>query len=351
MKNGKILKMIGILSAACILSGCTVNLPAAVSSETDFSEEASFLTSEVYLETSEDFSEGAADEGWSKPEVKESDSDLKSEFVKKSGIDESKIVLFMQDDYDADGSEEAFVLAGTEEDYYGEDMLVNGDIWFIGSDVCEQISGNGAMGVAKKEHTMKMGNTTYVIFDNVYATALVSYAWSVEDGKAVEAPFSKKGQIITDTDEENRFRIMDNSYDMTYDSATGTTIGHTWKTYYFFYNSEDDKVYEYGGTNVDQNVASNFCGIDLIKDYLPKGDQVTSLFIRGNGLLVMNYEHKTGDDIDYYHFIYDWDKESFLDDFGEANMEPQAGTYREALCPEIASYPQIEGPDGTVYGE
>ena len=46
------------------------------------------------------------------------------------------------------------------------------------------------------------------------------------------------------------------------------------------------------------------------------------------------------------NYIYDFSKESLVDDIGEiTGEEPLWGIYLEALCPEIANYPEVPGPN------
>ena len=350
MKNKKAVKLLGIVLAGVLMSGCTINLPQTVPAETaSTKEEVSAVadSSEVKEETSSVTEETQiSSQGETAQNVQ---TDLKAKLVEQQNVDEKAIVYFNQDDYDGDGKEEAFALIGEEEDEYGEQTLVNGDVWFVSESECKRLTETMAMGFNESSNVMTMGTTNYVLFNEVFVTSLLTHAWSVENGKAVEAPFSKVGSILTGYDGENRFRIVDSSYDCTLDD-TGMMTGHTWKSYYFFYNPETDEINEYGGTDVDSDAAEGLCGIDIIEKYLPKGDQADSLYIRGNGLLILNYEHKNGEFTEFYHYIYDFDKGYLVDDAREETDEnPLPGVCRKALCPELAVYPQIEGPNGNVY--
>ena len=280
-------------------------------------------------------------------EEESKDSDLKKDFMEKTGKKEADIALFEQDDYDGDGKEEAFILVGEVVDEYEDNKTVSGSLWFISEKDCKKLSDTISMGFNAPLRTMKMGKTDYVLVDEVYVTARVTQVWYVSEGKAVEASFSSVGEVITGMEgDPDRFRIMDSSYDATYDVSSDVWMGHTWKSYYFFYDSEDDKIHEYGGTDIDDATAEYWCGRDIVDELLPKGDKIDSLFCRGNSLIVLNYEHEQDGCIDYYHYIYDFNKGCLVDDTrNETNEEPLNGIYLEALCPELASYPEVPGPN------
>ncbi len=275
-----------------------------------------------------------------------SGADLKKMLLEESGAKESQIAAFIQDDLDGDGEEEAFAVIGEEVDDYGDQKIIDGTVWFAGAGGCEPLHGPAGMGLYDRIRTMKMGDNEYVLFDEVYATSLLTYAWSVSGGEAVEAPFSTLGEVLTDTgDGPDRFRIMDSSYDGMYDPDIDSWMGHTWKHYYFFADENGD-VREYAGTETVRENVIYLSGADVVGDKLPAGDKMTSLFCRGNGLIVMNYEHTEDGYVTRRHVIYDLTEGHYVDDAGEPNDgQPLDGLCKEALCPEIASYPELPVPD------
>ena len=281
-------------------------------------------------------------------QVKEDEAgDLKKDFMEKTGKKEADIAFFGQDDYDGDGKEEAFILVGEVIEEYEENKIVNGNLWFISEKECKKLSDTLSMGFNAPYRTMKMGKINYVLIDEVYVTSRLTQAWYVSEGKACEASFSLVGEVIAGMEgDPDRFRIVDSSYDATYDPSSDMWLGHTWKSYYFFYDSEDDKIHEYGGTEIDDETAAYWCGKDIVDELLPKGDKIDSLFCRGNSLIVLNYEHEEDGLINYYHYIYDFNKGCLVDDTrSETNNEPLGGTYHDSLCPELASYPEVPGPN------
>ncbi len=276
--------------------------------------------------------------------------DLKTMLLNETGAGEDEIVSFCQEDFDDDGSQEAFALIGKSTDDYGDMQLIEGDVWFAGKAGCKKIHDTAGMGFSDTIRFMTMGDTKYILIDEVYVTSMLTDVWYVSAGDVNEAAFSKRGEVITDLDGENRFRIVDSSYDSMYDPDMESFIGHTWKSYYFFYNSEDAKVYEYGGTEIDEETAEYWCKRDIVKELLPAGDQLINLFCRGNSLVVMNYEHVDDGFKNFYHYIYDFDSGHLVDDTRNVSgEEPLEGICLEALCPDMANYPQVPGPDDRLF--
>ena len=207
------------------------------------------------------------------------------------------------------------------------------------------------MGIKSEPHYMTLGDTDYIIFDDVFMSESYSYVYYVEDSEVQEFELSGLGAIWGDEREDDRFSITDSTYDARYDAEMGFMIGHTWKKYYFFYDSENGNICEYGGTWIDAATVEFWTGRDLINELIPEGDTIDSVFMRGNGMIVINYEHADEDgSIDYYHYIYDTLRMSFINDLGmETEEEPLEGTCLIALIPEMASYPEVPGPDGQVW--
>ncbi len=339
-----------ILMLACLfLAGCGGSKKA---------EDASAGYSELISKKKEELEESgkreeeaeAADPDEEEPEEDVPEDDGKDEgedslldvLAGETGIDDEP-VLFYEDDFDGDGLEEAFALVGEENDDYDGMRVAEGSVYFVTKDGAAELFGPAAIAVYDVPRTMVMGDVTYVLFDQVFTTALVTHVWSVSGGDAVEAPFSAKGEVLTDTPgEEGRFAIMDDEYDCMYDQASDSWMGHSWKNYYFFYNSEDGEVQEYAGTEIDRENVIYLCGRDLVGDLVPKGARVDSLFCRGNGMIVINYAQTEDGCVNYSHIIYDFSDETFVDDFGmKCGEEPQGGICKEALCPEIANYPNV----------
>ena len=171
----------------------------------------------------------------------------------------------------------------------------------------------------------------------------------MEDGELYEATFSKVGYISTQ-EGNGRFGVVVSAYDAEYDPDISQMIGHTWKKYIFFYNSEEDEIQEFAGTEVDIATADFWVGEGFVDSLVPDTDMITDISIRGNGLVVINYTVAAQAGDYFYHYIYDMEKESLVDDNGdETDDTPLSGTYALTVCPWIANYPEVPGPDDVVW--
>ncbi len=275
-------------------------------------------------------------------ESNQMDVDLREKLITEGNIKDDEIRLFRQEDFDNDGTDEAFALVmRNNAKEFDDGQIVEGDVWFVSMKECKKILESEGMGLDVTDRNFVLGNTKYELFDDVYATGSLTYAWYVAGSEVKDAPFSKIGTVITDADDKDHFRILDSNYDALYDPEVGGMLGHTWKQYYFFYDENSDRICEYGGTDVEQSEAEYLCGIDIVREYLPEGDKLNNLFYRGNGLMVMNYEHEEDGYIYNYHLIYDFIDAKFIDDNGEeTGIEPLEGIYAKALCPDMAVYPE-----------
>ena len=287
----------------------------------------------------------------------ESDSkedELKEKIIAESGCEKDDIKCFLMDDFDSDGSYEAFAIVG---DGIDEDFgcVYNSEAWFVTDSKCEKITKSVGMGLGNAIRTMTIGDINYVIIDDLFVSESYSFVYYVSGGSVSEAEFSHIGTVWVDVLNSDTFSIINSSYDMRLENSIGgLPIGHTWKKYYFFYSPEENKIYEYAGTSIDEKTVEFWTGRDLITELVPAGDTINDVSMRGNGLIAINYEHEEEDgSISYYHYIFDTLQGYFIDDNGkETNEEPLPGIYLKSLCPNMASYPEVPGPDGDVwYGD
>ena len=336
--------MVGILLAGCQKS-TSDDLADKLKEIAQASEVQSEVQSEAQPEEKQEEKQEETD-GGNEPAATKEKVDLKESLIKETGAADDEIAVFAPDDFDGDGKEEAFALVGRVIDEFDSKNTIDGTVWFVSEDGCSKLTDSAGMGMYDEPRYMTMGDIKYVMFDEAYATALVTYVWSVSDGVAVEASFSGLGEVhINTADGENRFRIMDSSYDCMYNPESDSWLGHTWKDYYFFYNSEDKEVQEYAGTDITDETVEFLCGKDLIAELVPKTDQISGVFCRGNSLIVINYEHVADGCVMYYHYIYDFGKESLVDDSREeCGEEPLDGICKAALCEKIANYPEVPTP-------
>ena len=338
-------KSLLILSAILTISLCACSSSVTPPDATPASEESEAEEAVESAESADDNADETDNKSSDEDKTEEKLPGLKDVLSDKAGVDEADIIDIVERDYDGDGSKEAFAITGKEIDEFESKSLVEGSAWYVTQDSAEKLLDSEAMGLSDTIRIMVMGDSKYALIDEMYATAIVTHVFTVSDKSAVEAPFSAKGELITGLDEDEAFRIMDSSYDMMYDDEIGGAIGHTWKHYYFFYDNESDKIYEYGGTDISREDAEYVCGRDLIGELIAPSDKVEGMFLRGNGLLVLNYTHPVDGGFENHHYIYDILHGKFVDDCrDECGEEPQDGICLAALCPDIAYFPELPVP-------
>ncbi len=342
-KNQIVLKMAGFLLGVMLLGGCAGTYGDAALSATEPAKEPEKSTEETAEEP--DAGEAAADaDSEQEQSEKKNEPDLKAVLIEESGAKEDDIAFFHKEDFDGDGAEEAFAIIGKRADDYGNFSLVEGEVWFAGAGECRKLGDCDGMGFSDKDRLMVLGNTKYVMFDEIYATGVLTDVWYVSAGKASDASFSGIGEVIHDDyDAEGCFRIRDSSYDCMFDPEVNGTLGHTWKNYYFYYDEADGSVHEFGGAGIDTKKAQELSGRDLVKELIPAGAAVDSIYYRDNKQIVINYENKEDEYTYFYHYIFDLERDCLIDDTSEeTGEEPLEGICLKALCPDMAVCPKVE---------
>ncbi len=257
--------------------------------------------------------------------------------LSNAGITEEDIQFVDYDDFDYDGVYEAFAITGKKQDYDSYDAnVIEGSIWFITPDKCVKLKDSDGMGILARDRIMDFINKKYVLFDAVYATGLPTYAFCVDGSDVSEATFSFHGEI-TDPNNEGEFRIIDSSYDAEYDPDVEVTLGHTWKSYYFYFDNAQNAVREYEGKEISAEDANSISGRNLVEECLKPDDNLESIINRSNGLIHVNYSRTDSDKhVYYFHRTWDCNNECFIDDMGEKSDEECEGTYSISLCPMLA---------------
>ncbi len=267
---------------------------------------------------------------------------LTAKLVNGAGVDNDDIRFFDINDFDGDGGYEGFALTGPEPDYdFYEDGLLEGSIYFVNDDTCEKLADSNGMGFVLNDRILDFGSRKYILFNDAYATGILTYAFEVNGSKASETAFSRLGEVA-EPDDTDLFRIVDSSYDAEYDPEIDGYVGHTWKSYYFHYDIETDSVREYGAVEVSNEKAAKLCGHDLVAECLEDGDTLEGIYNRANGLYHINYSSTDQNGmVDYYHRTWDNLQGCYINDLYEKSDEECSGKYLTELCPDIADYPDI----------
>lgn len=273
---------------------------------------------------------------------KEIEKEFTAKLVDETGFAEEDIRFFDIGDFDDNGEYEGFALIGPEPDYdFYEAGLLEGGVWFVNKDSVEKLVDSEGMGFVLGDRILDFNTKKYVLFNDAYATGILTYAFEVNGNKASEADFSRLGEVA-DPDDTDLFRIVDSSYDAEYDPEIDAYVGHTWKSYYFYFDHETDSVWEYGATEISNEKANELCGHDFVAECLSAGDKLESIYLRNNGIYHINFSRTDQNGVvDYYHFNWDNAQGCYVNDMYEKSDEECQGSYRTELCPGIADYPEV----------
>ena len=344
MKNGRIKLLLGIVLALS-LCGCYGDSGAATKEapqQTAESEKESVDNNDAssQAESTADAESQSEVEETAKEAQADPSEEFKTVISKESGRPQEDIRFFDMDDFDKDGEYEAFALVGDEADYdFDEAGLVEGNVWFVNSAGAQKLTEGFGMGIRCQDRMLDFGSKKYIVFGDVYATGEMSYVFEVNKNTVSEAAFSCRG-TVQNQDGDN-FRIVDSSYDAELDPAIDGLLGHTWKSYYFYYDKELDSVKEYGGSEISNEKAKELTGHDFTAESLQADDKLGNIYYRRNGLININYSRPGSDGcISYLHRTWVIEKGYYIDDYAEKSDEEQSGTYLPELCPEIAVYPE-----------
>lgn len=179
---------------------------------------------------------------------------LRKNVLIKSGLDEDAILFMDYDDYDGDGIYEAFVFCGKSYDYYGE-INYSGNFWFVGADQCMRLPERfGSRSYRKIDGLMTLGyEQKYLYYYSDYCfTANISGIWTVENGEPVEINLPQSGQVVYRGDPYG-FELWVDSYNNYYEPDGDLWTGHTWRPYFYHYDSQAGQLTPDESQNLSPN--------------------------------------------------------------------------------------------------
>lgn len=209
-----------------------------------------------------------------------------------------ELLLFDCADFDGDGREEGFALAGIREDGF-----VSGKLWFAGesSDAVSVVPGCTADSTAADENAQKEKELSLLDASHIYempdgkkfwqvetfgGSVSESLLWSVKGGTAQESVLSGKGGQFEKTDEGDYLL-----YKSELDAGTDGT-GRTMKPCYFFY--ENGEFHEYGAVSVEREQLWEIPGFEeAVTAYEEKGCWNRRCLLRGNGLVQASFQDRS----------------------------------------------------------
>ncbi|MCI8430548.1 MAG: tetratricopeptide repeat protein [Lachnospiraceae bacterium] len=263
-----------------------------------------------------------------------SEENLRNIFTEYTGGDP---VLFYCDDYDGNGTYEAFALSGSVDNEY-EDVY-EGNLYFVDQQGIQELLEWDAY-VQGTESIMNFGTEKYFVIGKYFATGNLSYIWGVKDKTVFQPELSGKGMSVRQTG-ENTLTVICDTYDGEYDETGDMYLGHTWKPYYLYW---DGDFKEYGGISItEEQLMACRGGQDILDQIHALGGEITDIFWRQNGIININYN--IGPKRENATLLREGDRVRLQRAYGEGEIEDIRdssfeGSYVEAFIPTIATYPE-----------
>lgn len=258
---------------------------------------------------------------------------------------EEKLYDFVIDDYDLDGNYEAFAVKGRRSGYD-----IEGDIYFVTVEGVEKINGETYYLDYDRYPVFDLGDRKLYRVWHVFTTGRSAYVYGVKDGEWYEHEISQRGQDLERMGLSDNFTIVNGGdYDIGYSAGDNMTAGHTWKTYYLYWNGEEFR--EYGGIEITEEQFLKCEGAQHILDLAEENDCfVSNILYRGNGLINVNFTDRDfyGNE-KYYYFsliLEDGKLEYLRTDGNLSNKDDEfeynacSGIMYPAFLEDIADYPE-----------
>lgn len=174
--------------------------------------------------------------------------------------------------------------------------------------------------------------------------------WTLENGRAVEVEAPGENLEFLG---EGRFAVVKSAWDGDAILVDGEWqfTGHTWKQYWLYWDEASFSFREYGGVAITEEQLSALAGagpdVDTQLEAIRQaGGQVDSIYLRGNGIVNINYSIRRDESALYRNITLQPDANGTLcpltyQPYSSDWLETldQGGVYAAAAFPEIADYP------------
>ena len=248
---------------------------------------------------------------------------LRRMLFQRAGSDSCPV--FCCHDYDGDGVLEAFALMGAEN---GSDGYT-GEIWYA----CAQ----GCFKLRDTNDYLKLGaegddaSRLFTAEEWHGGSGSVSHIWYVHDGLAKDLQVSAISGFSYDGG--NRFSAYPDAFDMMSDGT-----GHTWKRYYYYFDTASERLREYGGLALTEAELAQLEGAGpILARVQGEGWRIGEIYYRANGVINVNLTRRES-----YGAVND-NLTLHCDDGGVVDTEESfayGGVYQWANTPEIADVPE-----------
>lgn len=263
---------------------------------------------------------------------------------------EGNIIWFNFDDFDGDGTYEAFAFMGKAGAEY-----MDGVLWYVNENYAAELKESG------KWHTPEIvnANGTNFLFAENYDDGL-TYVFGIENSKVYETAVSGNFSHLIYTGGRD-FTAEFTSYDYYEDGVMAKQKDPTTKIYWFYL--EDGEFHEYGadntlrradlrkyptGSEIIDEIYKNGLTEALLREYYPGADEETlktiaeeagyfhSIMLRENGIINLNF-YGAYEDCFYITFKINGNDVDVIDE--------GRGFYLPAAVEAIATYPVKEAAD------
>lgn len=255
---------------------------------------------------------------------------LKRNALLKSGMREDSLLYMDYDDFDGDGSYEAFMFFGEKGDGAFGSVEYSGDYWFAGADCCVCLSDSSI----KESYRMIDGQMIFETADHrqkylychsaTVLTANLSRVWTVENGEPVRVHLPQIGEVENGPKHHQwGFVLWADGYDHYYEPEDDLWTGHTWRPYFYHYerNPGETEIGELKpdvGEYISREELRELCGFDLAGEVEAEGYEVTEIVRwKPSDIVTVNYTIPINESgiITYENIVWDcvaqdyWEKE------------------------------------------
>lgn len=191
-------------------------------------------------------------------------------------------------DFDGSGQDALFAVYGCESGYAD---AVAGEVWFACSDNAKRLDSGeemplwdvGAFRVLDEENAL-------VAYSYIAATYRTDRIWRVSGGEVQKTEIEGFARMDFKPSEYGGFSAVNSTYDAVYGSG-----GHTWKSYWCYYDAENNKMVQYDAHEITEEELLAYSGgaeaLDgILSDELNK---IQNIMLFDNGIICVNYTRET----------------------------------------------------------
>lgn len=251
--------------------------------------------------------EGRAASGQESVPENESESSVSVDRLLNAVKSESggKVVYHLCADFDGDGTQEMFALVQKDSSdtvWDEESDVMGGRLWYANTKGTYEIMSQPRP-YYKDPQILTFDGKSVLPLNQAFATGTRTYLWGVLGGYPYELNASGRINGLS-VNEYEEIEGIGEAYNGNWSKESNVLTGHTWNTYYFYY--DHGNIREYGGLDITWEDFCRIPGIEearkLIEDRkLGQGEEIESILYRNNGIVVVNFEKDEEFSISYSH--------------------------------------------------